>query len=164
MYVPLASFPDFPLSSFRSLIVCKNGGGRPRIFYYINEVSVYLGGQSGGGVYHQKYAFCARIFCFEPEVLRFSLHECSKLQRLGQKRQNKVSSSFFRCGTLPRKTLISFTWQKNIPGLPPPFLHTTSDQKLDSGKTWERSYVPPQLVPYGAWGSQPPRLPQLNVY
>ena len=26
-----------------------------------------------------------------------------------------------------------------IPGLPPPFLHTASDQKLDGGKAWEGS-------------------------
>ena len=29
-----------------------------------------------------------------------------------------------------------------IPGLPPPFLHTASDQKLDDGKAWERGYHP----------------------
>ena len=28
-----------------------------------------------------------------------------------------------------------------IPGLPPPFLHTASDQKLYGGKAWERSYL-----------------------
>ena len=26
---------------------------------------------------------------------------------------------------------------QNRPGLPPPFLHTASDQKLDTGKAWE---------------------------
>ena len=27
-----------------------------------------------------------------------------------------------------------------LPGLPPPFLHTASDQKLEAGTAWERSY------------------------
>jgi len=27
-----------------------------------------------------------------------------------------------------------------FPDLPPPFLHTASNQKLDSGKAWERGY------------------------
>ena len=27
---------------------CKNGGGRPGIFYHVNDVSVYLGRQRGG--------------------------------------------------------------------------------------------------------------------
>ena len=26
-------------------------------------------------------------------------------------------------------------------GLPPPFLHTTSDQKLEAGMAWERGYT-----------------------
>ena len=29
----------------------------------------------------------------------------------------------------------------NGPGLPPPFLHTASDQKLDDGKAWEVAIV-----------------------
>ena len=29
----------------------------------------------------------------------------------------------------------------NIPGLPPPFLHTASDQKLDGGKAWKQGYI-----------------------
>ena len=28
-----------------------------------------------------------------------------------------------------------------VPGLPPPFLHTASDQKLDGRKAWERGYL-----------------------
>ena len=35
---------------------------------------------------------------------------------------------------------------KMQPGLPPPFLHTASDQKLDGGKAWERGYELCQLL------------------
>ena len=41
---------SFPTSSFSLLAVCKNGGGRPGSFYHVNDVSVYLGRQRGGGV------------------------------------------------------------------------------------------------------------------
>ena len=37
----------FPPSSFWLLAVWKNGGGRPSIFYHVNDVSVYLSGQRG---------------------------------------------------------------------------------------------------------------------
>ena len=37
----LASFQAFPPSSFWLLAVYKTGGGRPGIFYYVNDVSVY---------------------------------------------------------------------------------------------------------------------------
>ena len=35
------------------LAVYNNGGGRPGIFYHVNDVSVYLGRQRGGGVPHR---------------------------------------------------------------------------------------------------------------
>ena len=54
--IPRPSQPHsqaFPLSSFRSLAVCRNGGGSPDILYHVNDVSVYLGRQRGlGGVPH----------------------------------------------------------------------------------------------------------------
>ena len=37
-------------SHCRLLVVCKNGVGRPGTFYHMNDVSVYLGRQRGGGV------------------------------------------------------------------------------------------------------------------
>ena len=39
--------------------VCKNGGERPGPFYHMNDVSVYLGRQRGGGVPNWKKVFCA---------------------------------------------------------------------------------------------------------
>ena len=67
----LFSSQVFPRSTFRSLTVCKNGGGRPGPFYHVNDVSVYLGRQRGGGVPDRKNAFRACILRFEPGVVRF---------------------------------------------------------------------------------------------
>ena len=39
---------------FDNLQYAKNGGGRPGIFYHVNDISVYLGTQRGGGVIHRK--------------------------------------------------------------------------------------------------------------
>ena len=86
----VALFPGLPTVQF---LICNNGGRRPGILYHVNEVSVYLGRQRGGGIPHRKNAFCTHAFCFEPEAIRFSLHERSKLQRLGQKLRDKTSSS-----------------------------------------------------------------------
>ena len=46
----LASFRGLPTVHFWLLAVCKNGGGRPGIFYHVNDVSVYLGRQKGRGI------------------------------------------------------------------------------------------------------------------
>ena len=73
------------------LAPCKNGGGRPGLFYHVNDVSVYLGRQREGGVSDKKNAFCTCVIRFEPGVVRFSLLGCSKLQRLGQKLQVNAS-------------------------------------------------------------------------
>ena len=40
------------LPFFYCLQYCKNRGGRPGPFYHVNDVSVCLGRQSGGGVPH----------------------------------------------------------------------------------------------------------------
>ena len=69
---------------FWSLAVCKNGGRRPGIIYYVNDISVYLGRQRWGGVTDLKDTFRARFFRFEPRAVLFSLCEHSKLQRLEQ--------------------------------------------------------------------------------
>ena len=39
----------FPLSSFWSLAVYKNGRGRPGPLYHMNDICVYLGRQKLGG-------------------------------------------------------------------------------------------------------------------
>ena len=54
-------------------------------FYHVNDVSVYLDRQRGGGIPDWKNAFCTCILHFKPGVVRFSLHKILKLQRLRQK-------------------------------------------------------------------------------
>ena len=66
---------------------------RPGPFYHMNDVSVYLGRQGGPGPPLEELPFVHTFFCFEPEAVCFSLHEHSKLQHLGQKLQDKASSS-----------------------------------------------------------------------
>ena len=70
--------------------------GRPGPFYHVNDISVYLGRQRGGGV-----PFHACVLHFEPGAVCFLLPKHSKLQHLGvQKLQDKVLSLFFHWGTL----------------------------------------------------------------
>ena len=87
----------YPPSSLWSLAVCKNGGGRPGIIHHMNDVSVYLGRQRGGGV--TGHSWTRSSFLTKSGTL--SLCKRSKLQRLGQKQQDQASSSFFWRGTPP---------------------------------------------------------------
>ena len=75
---------------------------------------VYLGRQRGGGVPDQKNTFRACVLRFEPGVVCFSLRECSKPQRLGQKLQDKASSSLFRPGPPPSVYLMLITAQSSM--------------------------------------------------
>ena len=54
----------------------------------------------------RKTYFGMRILRFELRAIRFSLHERSKLQRLGLKLQDQVSSLFFQWGTPPPVCLL----------------------------------------------------------
>ena len=72
----VGSFPSLiPRSSHRPvLIACsmhKNGGERPGPFYHVNDVSVYLGRQTGGGS-PIKSVFCICILHFEPVAVCFA--------------------------------------------------------------------------------------------
>ena len=89
----LASFPG--LSTIQFLITCSMQKQRPGPFYHVNDISVYVDRQRRGGVPDRKNAFRAHILCFEPGEVRLSLRERSKFWSLGQKLQDKVSSSFF---------------------------------------------------------------------
>ena len=100
---------------------CKNGGGRPGQFYHVNDISVYLGRQRGGGVPGRRTSFGA-----------FS------------KRKTREQNAYFRPGTPPpsvylgRHQLIHMIkWTRPSPSVLP----TASDQKLDDGKAWERGYL-----------------------
>ena len=62
----------------------QNQGGRPDPFYHVNDISVNQGRQlEGGGVPNWKNAFCARIHCFEPGQVHFSLSKHSQTPALG---------------------------------------------------------------------------------
>lgn len=57
-------------------------------------------------------------------------------------RQEKASNVFFHLRAppfvcLPWVDTLSFTWWM-LPGLPPPFVHIASNQKLDDEKAWKR--------------------------
>ena len=49
--------------------MCKNGGGRPGSFYHVNDVSVYVGRQSGGRVLDRMNAFHTHVLRFEPGLV-----------------------------------------------------------------------------------------------
>ena len=59
----------------------------------------------------QNNAFRVSVFHFEPGVVHFSLHKHLKLQHLGQKLQDKASSSFSRSET-PLST--SYLGRQNV--------------------------------------------------
>ena len=85
--------------------------GSPGPFYHLNEVSVYQGKQKGE---RSSQAFEALSSCF-----------CLK------------HWSFEHSGSKQ----ISIIHIINGSGLPPSFLHTASDQKLDSRNAWEVAIV-----------------------
>ena len=68
----------------------KNRGGRPGPFYHVNDVSVYLGRQRGGGGFLIKRILC--VCSFELGLVCFLLGKQLKLE---QELQEKASSSFF---------------------------------------------------------------------
>ena len=82
-----------------------------------------------------------------PSVLHTGVSDVCEAKNVSLLVQNKkcrcVMCSFEHglplCLHVPRKTLKSFMWQ-NGPGLSPSLLHTTSDEKLDSGEACERGY------------------------
>ena len=62
-------------SQYGMLTVCLNEGGRKSgLFYYMNDISVYLSRQRGGGVPNQKNTFYALVLRLEQGVVQFSLH------------------------------------------------------------------------------------------
>jgi len=68
-----------------------------------------LSRERGGGGSDRRNAFCAHILCFEPGAVCFSLLERLKLQRLGQKLQDKASCSVSR-----DKGYLLPTWVRKI--------------------------------------------------
>ena len=55
---------------FDCFTVCENGGRRPGPFYHMNDVTVYLGKQKGGGSLTKRMHFVYRL-CPEAASLHF---------------------------------------------------------------------------------------------
>ena len=62
-----------PTVQFFDHLQYANGGGRPGPFYHVNDISVYLGRQRGGGALKQKSVFHLHILRPKQGVLCFSL-------------------------------------------------------------------------------------------
>ena len=77
----------------------KNRGGRPGLFYHVNDVFVYLGRQREGRGPQSNERILHTHSSFWTRSNTFSLRKHSKLQHFGQKLQDQASSSFF--GPLP---------------------------------------------------------------
>ena len=103
------------------LISCsmQKQGGSPGQLYHLNEVSVEQGKQRRGrSSPPKKQVFEALSSCF-----------CLKYW------------SFEHSGSNKDPPPIHIIHVINGPGLPPPFLHTASDQKLDGRNAWEVAIV-----------------------
>ena len=94
---PLASFQAFPPSSFWSLAVCKNRGGRPGPFYHVNDASVYMGRQSGVPDRKNKLEPLSCSFC--PIHWSFQHLRSKKCIASGSKRRTCAQNAFFQLGT-----------------------------------------------------------------
>ena len=70
----------------------------PGPFYHIKTSVIDRGGK---GSQIKRTHFAHAFFTLNQEWVPCSLCECSKLQHLGQKLQDKASSSFFQWGTFP---------------------------------------------------------------
>ena len=100
----------------------------------MTDVNSYLGWQKQGGALKWKSAFEAFLvasIC----VFEFRTFECChSLYRI----KNACMKHTLLLGCPPptpsRWTLMSLTWWWILPGLPPLFLHTASDQKLGRGR------------------------------
>jgi len=93
--------PSHVPSSFWSLAVCKNGGGRPGTIYHVNDVSVYLGRQRGGGVPRRKNKLEAWSCSFCPKRWSFDRSRSERRAALGSKQRTRAQNASFRTVTPP---------------------------------------------------------------
>ena len=145
-YYALALFLGLPTIQF--LIACSMQKQKGKAWSILSlkwcpVVSTKVDGGGGGGSPNRKDAFRACILrFFELGAVHFSLSKCLKLQCLGQKPQEKASSSFFQLETPSPSVYLGRHWRhlhhKLDQAFPLHFLYTASDQKLDGGKAWER--------------------------
>ena len=98
--VRLASFPSLPTVQFLTACSMQNKRRKAWSIFHMNDVSAYLGRQRGRkGSLIERTHFMHTFFVLKQEWYVFLLCEGLKLQHLGQKLQDKASSSFFRWGT-----------------------------------------------------------------
>ena len=137
----MAQSVAFPSFSFWSLAVCKNGGGRPGPFYHVDDVSVYLGRQRGGGVPHRKNELEALSCSFCPKRWSFERSRSEKRTASGSKRRTR--NAFIRWGIPPSLCLpIGRHWRHSRDKMDQAFpLRFCILQTMDGGKGWERGYV-----------------------
>ena len=98
--------------------------GRPDLFYPMNDVSVYRGRQRREVVTYQKNTFHTCVLHSEQRAVSFPPW-IFRTPALGQMLQERLPTSSF--GQCP------LSWKNGL-GLPPPFLHTVSNQKLEGGR------------------------------
>ena len=98
-----ASFLGLPTFQFWLLAVCKNGGGRGRsgLFYHVNDVSVYLGGQGDEeGCLIKRACFVYVLFVLNQEWYIFCL-QTFKTPALGKETTRKGLNIVLSIGTPP---------------------------------------------------------------
>ena len=88
-------------SSFWSLAVCKNGGGRPSPFYHVNDVSVYLGRQRGEGSPIERTHFMHIFFILNQEWCHFRLANIWNSSAWGKNYKKRLQAPSFDRGPLP---------------------------------------------------------------
>ena len=136
----------FPPSSF--LIACSKQKQRRKawyIYFSMWMICVYLGRQKGGGegspIERTHFMYVLFVSNLEWYVLHFA--NIRNSSAWGRNYKIRPQAHSFDGGPLyPSVYLhVGRHWRhshdKNIPGLPPQFLHTASNQKLDGGKAWE---------------------------
>ena len=118
----------------------EGGGGGPLI-ERPHFVLVFLARSTRKWVWPVRQILCTRSLFWTRSSTLFALwmFKTTVLQCLVQTLKEKTSSLFFQLGTSPHPVyqgtdVIKWTMPS------PLFLHTASDQKLDSGKAWEWGY------------------------
>ena len=101
----------WPPSSFCSLAVCKNGGERPGIIYHVNDVSVYLGRQRGGGVPRRKNELEAWSCSFCPYARVSNICQVKSVPILVKNKQRVHEMRPFDQWPLPPSVYLGRHWR-----------------------------------------------------
>ena len=129
----LASFPGFPIIQF--LIACSVEKQKGKAWSILQSQC-----RQGGEEFRIERMHFGHMFFVLNRDGKFFTSQMFKLQHLEQKLQENVSSSFIQLGPLSPSVYHGRHWHHPCDemDLPPSFLHTASDQKLDGEKAWEQ--------------------------